>query len=193
MESILQLDQRIFLFFNGLHVDWLDPIVIWASNEIVWYPAYALIIWLIFRTYQNWRLSALTVVLIILAVISADSFTSRVMKPYFKRPRPTHELAIKDQVHTVYGYRGGQYGFASSHAANTFAFAMLAWLLFRGYWRYAGWFFAWAISIAYTRMYLGVHYPLDLATGALVGVLFALLFYQVILWLRHRFALQPVG
>lgn len=72
-------------------------------------------------------------------------------------------------------YRGGSYGFASSHSANAFGMAMFMFLLFRGRWR---WMFAWAFVVAYSRIYLGVHYPGDILVGGLVGVLAAWLIYQ---------------
>ena len=101
------------------------------------------------------------------------------MKPYFQRPRPTHDKEIRADVHTVHNYRGGRYGFASSHAANSFGLATFLWLLFHTRWRFAGLLFIWAGIVSYSRIYLGVHYPLDILVGGLVGALFALLMAKV--------------
>ena len=128
----------------------------------------------------GWRGFALMLLGLILCVLLADRISSGIFKPLFARPRPTH--ALGDAVHVVREYRGGAYGFVSSHAANLFAIAVYTLLLVRRRW------FTWvmlifAVFVSYTRIYLGVHYPLDIACGALLGALIgwvlAKLFYRV--------------
>lgn len=91
------------------------------------------------------------------------------MKPFFARPRPSHEPGLAGLLHLVNGYKGGAYGFASSHAANTFGVAMFIYLLFRSRYAWISAIFVWAAVMSYTRIYLGVHYPGDIFAGALVG------------------------
>jgi undecaprenyl-diphosphatase len=91
------------------------------------------------------------------------------MKPVFARFRPSQEPTLEGLVHLVNGYKGGLYGFASSHAANTFGIAFFVWLTLRAHYRWIILIFAWAAFMTYTRIYLGVHYPGDIIVGAVVG------------------------
>ena len=94
------------------------------------------------------------------------------MKPGFARLRPSHTASLEGHLHlhtfdNGSVYRGGPFGFVSSHAANTFGIATLAVLLFgAGRWR---WLWLWAAAMSWTRIYLGVHYPGDILFGALFG------------------------
>jgi undecaprenyl-diphosphatase len=93
------------------------------------------------------------------------------MKPFFLRLRPSRDPALEGLVHIVNGYKGGKFGFASSHAANTFAVAVFVWHLLKVHFRYVGVLFFWAAFVAYSRIYLGVHYPGDVIVGVVIGSL----------------------
>jgi undecaprenyl-diphosphatase len=112
------------------------------------------------------------------------------MKPYFTRLRPSHEPSLEGLVHLVEGYKGGTYGFASSHAANTFGTAMFLYLLFRIKKSWIVWLFPWAAFVSYTRIYLGVHYPGDIVGGAGVGLLCAWFSFKLCMllykWIEKR-------
>ncbi|GAB4395278.1 MAG: phosphatase PAP2 family protein [Microscillaceae bacterium] len=180
IDTWLEYDTYCLLWLNGQHHPWLDPPMFWMSETLTWLPLH---FFLLYKMWQSLRQYFWRGVLAVVLVISlADGCTSQVMKPYFRRLRPTHEASIQARIHTVAGYRGGRYGFASSHAANTFGLAMLLYLLFRKRWPYAGALFAWAALVSYTRIYLGVHYPLDLLAGAAVGIFFAYLISRVYFW-----------
>ncbi|PMD98853.1 phosphatase PAP2 family protein [Siphonobacter sp. BAB-5405] len=167
-----QLDTELFLALNGAHATWLDHAMYWISDQEFWYPFYALILaWLFWR----FKKKAIGVVLACVATIAlGDQFTSSVLKPWVARLRPCHEPSIERMVHVVWEC-GGQYGFASSHAANTFGFVMVLTILFGKEHPWIKWLFLWAALVSYSRIYVGAHYPLDVLTGAAVGILFAFL------------------
>ncbi|WKV10706.1 phosphatase PAP2 family protein [Marivirga harenae] len=174
IESLIELDQQLFLWLNGLHADWLDPIMLFITKRNPWIPLYALILFLVIRKlkWQSWSMILAFALLITLADQAASGF----FKPFFERLRPCHDPAIQGLVHMVKGC-GGQYGFASSHASNTFALAFFLWFIYRN--SYAKIMIAWAVVVSYSRIYVGVHYPGDIIMGAILGVLAAIVTFQL--------------
>lgn len=170
MNFIKELDAELFLFLNGLHVDWLDPIMTFISGKITWTPFYLVLLFLVMRNYK--RQSILVIVCIILLIFCSDQISSGIFKPIFERPRPCHNDAIKDLVYLPTGHCGGAYGFISSHACNCFALATFVTHILKMYYRKMAWvMFIWAALVAYSRIYMGVHYPGDVIIGAIVGIL----------------------
>ncbi|MBD2769032.1 phosphatase PAP2 family protein [Hymenobacter sp. BT664] len=168
LPSLQALDRRLLLAINHAHTSWLDAVMVFASNRYAWVPAYALlIIWLI---YQFRRRVLLLLPLVIAAVALADSITSRLFKPFFARPRPCHDTVVSAQLYLPDGC-GGQFGFLSSHAANSMALAVFLLLVLpRGHFRALKiGAFGWAALLSYSRIYLGAHYPTDVLGGAVLG------------------------
>ncbi|MBS0000677.1 MAG: phosphatase PAP2 family protein [Cyclobacteriaceae bacterium] len=166
IEYLDRIDQEIFLLLNGFHNEFFDTIMFWITNQETWYPFYAIIlIWMFWKFRRN---AIIPLVLIILVITISDQVTSSLMKPFFERLRPCHDPEIQDLVHTVSGC-GGIYGFASGHAANSFALATLLFLFYRQESRYWILVYLWAAIVAYSRIYVGVHYPGDIIAGGLIG------------------------
>ena len=165
------LDRQLLLLINRAHTPALDAVMTFASNRLVWFPAYALLIGGLIYVFRRraWRLLPLLVG----AVALADSITSRLFKPFFERPRPCHDAGLAALLHLPDGC-GGQFGFLSSHAANSMALAVFLTLVLPGGGRFRAvkiLVFGWAVLLSYSRIYLGAHYPSDVLGGALVGAL----------------------
>lgn len=171
IDFFLDLDRDLFLELNSYHAQWLDIVMMFITKTIVWIPLYAVIAYFIFKLHG--RKGFLILICIALTILLADQITSTLMKPYFARLRPAHDPELAAAVHIVDGYRGGKFGFASSHAANTFGLAMFVFLLFRDHTRNVRWMFVWALLVSYSRIYLGVHYPGDIIAGGVVGAICA--------------------
>lgn len=184
LERILEYERDLFFFLNGSDSVFWDHFMWLYSGKIVWLPlAVFIIIVLIYR--KDWRESILILLSIALVITLCDQFASHIFKPVFTRFRPTHHPDFMNQVSTVFNYRGGKYGFISSHAANAFGFAMYMSLLFRN--RLFTWVvFLWALATAYTRIYLGVHFISDIIPGAVLGLLFGYLVYLFYIFVRKQ-------
>jgi undecaprenyl-diphosphatase len=172
IEQFNNWDQQLFLWLNGFHADWLDPIMLFITAKNTWIPLYFLIV-VIFIRKLGWR-SIYLLGACGLLILLADQSASGLFKPFFERLRPCHNVQIQDLVHTI-KHCGGQYGFASSHASNTFALATFLFLLFRNKWSKL--MLVWAAVVSYSRIYAGVHYPADILVGAILGALSAFIVY----------------
>lgn len=182
VEKILVYERDLFFMLNGSESPFLDRFMWLFSGKAVWLPlAVFIIVVLLYK--KSWRESVLILLAIVLVVTLCDQFASHVCKPLFARFRPTHHPDFMNQVKTVFDYRGGLYGFISSHAANAFGFATFMSLLFR-YRIFTLTIFLWATLTAYTRVYLGVHFVSDIVPGAVVGVIFGYLVYRLYVMAR---------
>lgn len=197
LDYLLQLDQQCLLAINGAHAPWADTLMWHVSQSATWLPLYAVMLVLLWYhipitnekkapyIYARIATFALFILMFAVAVGGADLICARIIKPLVARPRPTHDMAIGSLVHIVNGYTGGAYGFCSNHAANTMATALLFCLI---YLPNKNWIvrtcvivtlLLWVLINCYSRMYLGVHYPLDIIAGLIVGILTALVAWGV--------------
>jgi undecaprenyl-diphosphatase len=189
LHQLMDWDRRLLVWLNGFHADWLDPVMYYTSQTLFWLPLYVLLIWLMAKDFKKeWWIPFIGIGITILL---ADQITASLMKPFFARLRPSQEPSLAGIVHLVRDYNGeiytgGLYGFASSHAANTFATATYFTLLFRSKHRRITWLFLWAAAMTYTRIYLGAHYPGDIIVGSLVGVASGMTGFKVYQWIRKK-------
>jgi undecaprenyl-diphosphatase len=173
-DAIVQIDHKLFFYLNGLHQPWLDGIMEAFSNRFFWIPLYAWIFYLMYKKYKN---GAFIILLCAIGLIFFSDQTANVFKALVQRLRPTHHPTFGALVHTVNNYRGGQYGFFSSHASNAFALMMYVLLLLKPSAKYLKFIvISYACITSYSRIYLGVHYPADIMFGALCGLGLGFLF-----------------
>jgi len=168
IERLNRLDTELFLWLNGRHNAFFDPIMYWASHKLFWIPFYGFLLYIIIREYK--KRSVYILAAIALLITLCDQTASGLLKQLVKRPRPSHEAALDGLIHLSKAGPGGQYGFVSSHAANAFGLAVFLMLLFPK--RYNALKFIlglWALLVAYSRIYVGVHYPGDVVVAALIG------------------------
>ena len=191
LEELIHIDTAILLLINGWHTLWADQVMWIVSEKTTWIPLYLLLIGLLVWRYRQpsnnatkWLKKVPVCVVMIVAIVAAvglsDFIASGILKDLVARPRPTRVPELEGVLHLVNGYKSGQYGFVSSHAANTMACGLLFSLIWRNKIATVG-MMLWVAVNCYSRMYLGVHYPLDILGGLMVGVLMAVVAYQVLL------------
>lgn len=166
LEKLIQIDTNLFLFLNGLHLPFLDPVMVFFSGKLTWLPLYLILIFFLYRKF-GWRV-VWPLLGVVLVVTLADQTSVHLFKNVFQRFRPCHNPEIKDLIHLAAGKCYGKYGFVSSHAANTFGVAVFLSLIFKRRW-FSISILLWAALVSYSRIYLGVHYPGDIIVGAMLG------------------------
>ena len=187
-ERIIDIDKSWQLAINGAHAPWADALFWQVSQATTWLPLYAVLIALLvvrFRgqrtAVRSWQVptAVIALLLVVIAVGCSDLICAQLIKPLVARLRPTHDVEIGQLMHIVNGYRGGMYGFCSNHAANTMACAVLCSAIFAHGKQWQIHLYStlplmlWVAINCYSRMYLGVHYPLDIVAGLAVGSVMA--------------------
>ena len=185
---MIELDQQLLLLLNGCGNPVLDQIMWTVTKTATWLPMAAALIYVVWRN-NSWREVLMIVLGVALVILLADRVSSGVCKPLFHRFRPSHEPALEGMVQLVHDYRGGMYGFISSHAANTFGVATFISLIVRLR-RMTLTVISWACLSSYSRIYLGVHYPGDILAGALWGILVGYGCYRLFVLASERLQLQ---
>ncbi len=166
MQEIIQEDKELFLYLNNLGNASFDPFWIMVSATWIWVPLYVIFLYLLYKKFGTRNL-VFILIFIALGVTVSDQLAG-IFKTGISRLRPCHDPSLDGLLREV--KCGGQFGFYSSHASNTFFIATLMSILLRKTHRYLPYFlFFWAALVSYSRIYLGVHFPLDIFMGALMG------------------------
>jgi undecaprenyl-diphosphatase len=164
LQHILEWDKELFLYLNGFHSDFWDTIMLMVTRKETWIPLYAIVLWYFIR---NYRTKSILIIFGLALLILVSDQLSGLLKDTIQRFRPVHEPAIENLVHNVLR-KGGLYGFVSAHAANSVAILVFTSRIFKRR-SYYILMLLWALMFCYSRIYSGVHYPLDLLGGALLG------------------------
>jgi undecaprenyl-diphosphatase len=168
MEELIQLDKQLLLWFNGSDSLFLDGLVKTLTTATTWIPLYLGLFYLVLKNNDNVQKVLLVLGCAGLCVFLAGSLNDLFVKPWVARWRPSRDPEIAMLVDVVNGYRGGRYGFFSSHAANTFSLAIFFTLLVRSKVLSVA-MVLWSLLNCWTRLYLGVHFPGDILCGLLWG------------------------
>lgn len=203
----MQLDNEILLWINSHYCEMTDTFFWHATKKEVWLPLYLGLVFVFrslyktdslaqvrtsesdsftvadaFAPFRAWLPCLVAIAAVGAAAGLADLISSGILKHLFERPRPSHEPALIGLVRILHDYRGGQFGFPSSHAADTMAVAVSTLFLLRRSALSRQWLVACYVVLplyvainCYSRMYLGVHYPSDIAVGLLIGLAVGLL------------------
>ena len=189
IDTILHWDTVVTLFINGLRAPWLDLVSYWISHKWVWIPLYLFILFLVVK---KWKKKSIMLILMLILAVTISDQSCNLLKKSTQRLRPSHNIELAHKIHLVKQpdgefYRGGKYGFPSAHAANAMVFALFVFFFAgnRKMWVLPAIFF-WAALLGYSRIYLGVHYWLDVEFGYLVGFLSFLFVFGIFSAIKAR-------
>ena len=185
IDKLLQYDTSLFLFLNNLGSPTWDSFWLVITYRFTFVPLYALLLYLLYKKYG--LKSLLIFVVVIALMITFTDQVTNVFKRGFHRTRPCGEDALIDQMRFVAAYCG-KYGFFSGHAANSMAAAVFAGLTLRPFYKNLIFILLfWSALLAYSRIYVGVHYPLDIMCGLTFGALSGFAFYKLGKYLIKRY------
>ena len=188
MEELIHFDKQLLRALNGSDSVFLDYVFMTLTNARTWIPLYLALFYVVLKTNRGLREVLLVLASAGLCVLLAGTIDDTIVKPLVARWRPTHDPEIGALVDVVNGYRGGNYGFFSAHAANTFSIALFFSLLMRRRLLVIA-LVCYSLVNCWTRLYLGVHYPGDITVGLLWG---ALVGWSVYRFFYCRFTTPPV-
>lgn len=190
IEFLKGIDVSLFFWINSKHNAFFDTVMHYASHDYFWAWFYAILLGLLIMIYK--KRTAIIVLIVVLMIVVSDQSANLFKNVLFKRYRPCHNLELEHVIH-VNGNCGGQYGFVSSHASNTFALALfMSLLLVRRYRFMPMLLFLWAAFVSYSRIYNGVHYPADVLGGAVLGIFSGCLAWQIWKYSDVRFMQKNV-
>ena len=187
MEELIQFDKQLLLAVNGSDSLFIDYLIMTLTTATTWIPLYLSLFYVVLKSNTTVRDILLVVGAAGLCVLLAGTVDDTIVKPLVARWRPGRDPEIGMLIDTVDGYRGGNYGFFSAHAANTFSIALFFSLLIRRC-LFVVAMMAYSLINCYTRLYLGVHYPGDITVGLIWGALVGYTVYRL-----HRRYATPVS
>jgi len=175
IDTLIEADKQLFVYLNSLGVESWDQFWMIITNQFNWIPLFALLFILIFKAY-GWKKGIVLVLVAALLVAFSDQFVN-LIKDYFGRLRPNNDPTINEIIRIL--KRPRSFSFVSGHSTTSFAATTFMILALKKYYKYSYLLLIWPILFAYSRIYVGVHFPIDIFVGMLLGILEGFIFYKI--------------
>lgn len=174
-QRLIQKDEALFIYLNGLGNENWDSIWLLITNQFVWIPLYIVFLMLLYKSFgpKNFFYFLLIIVLI----ITFSDQIANLVKNAVERTRPNNNNDLKEFIRIILHPTG--FGFYSGHASTSMALTTFLYLSLKNQYQSAFMFFSWPILFAYSRIYVGVHYPSDILVGLMIGFMIGILFYKM--------------
>jgi len=189
IQDFFDWDAQIFLYFNNLGQQKWDWFWLLVTEKKTWIPLYVIFLVVLYLKL-GWKKTLLAGVCIALMITCADQFTN-ILKNYFQRLRPCHTAELQGLFRPIDCEGRGKYGFTSAHASNHITVAIFMGVLLRKQYKWLIYvLILWALMIAYSRVYVGVHFTGDVFFGTLIGVIVSYLFLKIYYYFEKKYFLD---
>ncbi len=188
-DAIIQKDQELLIFLNNLGSEQWDPFWLAITKQFNWAPLFLFIIILIFKSF-GWKRGGFVLLSLIILVTFSDQFVN-LIKNSVERLRPNNNPEVNHLIRT-FSYSPGGFSFVSGHATTSTFFSVFVILLFKEKFKYIYFILVFPLFFAYSRMYLGVHFPIDITMGAAIGFTLANVYFLLFTKLDQKLFSKPI-
>lgn len=182
LEKIIQCDRDIFIFLNSLGSEQYDPIWLFITKQSNWIPLFLLFFYIIYKKLGTKQ--TLYVLFFVALLVAFTDQIANLFKNHFVRLRPCNSPDIIVMRRVLIR---DSFSFFSGHAANTMAVAVFLYKVLSRHFKYFGFIFLWPLVFAYSRIYLGLHYPSDIIFGYFMGALHGWIFFKIYQYAQQKY------
>ena len=176
LEKILELDKELLIFLNGLGSPTFDGLWLIITKQVYWAPLF-LIVFYLMQKKLGWKNFGYYILFTALLILLCDQ-TANLFKHTFERLRPCNDTEVQD-ILRLYWKKSKSFSFFSGHATNSMATTVLTFMILKKFYKHAYLLFSFPLIFAYSRIYLGLHFPLDIVTGYIFGAIFGFTCYKL--------------
>lgn len=190
LDKILAIDKELLIFLNGLGSSTFDPFWMIITKQSSWIPFFLFLLYFVFK--KSGTKKGVIIILFVFLLILVNDQTTNIIREIFRRLRPCNDPSVNHIIRIFFDpikkefYKPIQFSFVSGHASNSMATMLFLFLLMREHYKYIGLVFIFPLVFAYSRIYLGVHYPIDVIGGFIYGGTLGFLFYKLYDFLQHK-------
>ena len=185
LENLIEKDQQLLIYLNNLGTNFLDPIFMYITHQINWWPFFIILIFLLLKKISLKQFGLLVLILTVFFVFTDQ--TTNLVKYSVARLRPVNDPLIEPFLRIL--RKANSPSFFSGHASNSSGSILIIFLIMKRYYKYAWLIFFFPLIFAYTRIYLALHYPLDILCGYIFGIASGFLFYYIFKYFNNKYKL----
>ncbi len=175
LDFFIQKDKELLIFLNNLGSEQWDPFWLLITKQLYWTPLFLIILYLIFKSF-GFKKGGFVILSIVLLITFSDQFIN-IIKDFFGRLRPNNDPSINYLLRNLINPQS--FSFTSGHATTSTFFSVFIILLLKNHYKYICFLLLFPLIFGYSRVYLGVHYPLDIFAGYILGASLSVLYFKL--------------